>query len=188
MAGIHAPAQRQQPAELLQIRLHRRLHVRVLQLAGQFRTVERTGAVHLPERSRRRRRVLEAGESFLPVGAKLGRHPPLDEGPAHGRRFALQLHQLAGIGRRQRVGNGGEQLRHLHDRPFQAAERGCEIERVAIVILRAAEHACGRHAGRHAADIAADFGVALGAGGEAVFFAVGHSLALHGTRAVRVDC
>ncbi len=134
--------------------------------------------MHLAERSGRRRLMFEALEFFLPAGAKLGLHAPLDEGPAHGRRLALQLDQFAGVFRRQRVGNGGEQLRHLHDRTFEAAERGGERQRVAGAAARGAEEALAGHARGDAADLGADIGVPAGAGGEAVFFAVTHALAL----------
>ena len=58
-----------------------------------------------------------------PVGAKLGHHPAFDEGPAHRRRFALQFLQFGGVFRRQQIGNGRHQLRDLHQRAFEPAER-----------------------------------------------------------------
>ena len=57
--GIHTAPDCEQPFELTQIRFHRRLHVRILQLAGQRGAVMRDGAMHLSERRRRRRLVLE---------------------------------------------------------------------------------------------------------------------------------
>jgi hypothetical protein len=79
------------------------------------------GPVDLAERRRGGRLVLEALELSLPVGAKLGRHPPFDECPAHGWGVALQLGELGGIVRGQQIRDGGHQLGHLHDRPFEAA-------------------------------------------------------------------
>ena len=38
------------------------------------------------------------------------------------RRVGLELGQLLGVFGRQSVGNGGQDLRHLHQRPFEAAE------------------------------------------------------------------
>ena len=138
---IEALAQRQQQLQLVEIGFDRRLHVGILQLAGKLRAVERARLVHLAERGGGRRMMLEALEFLLPAGAELGLHAALDEGPAHRRRLALQLDQLVGVFRRQRVGNGGEQLRHLHDRPFQPAERRGERERIAAAVLPAAERA-----------------------------------------------
>ena len=79
--------------------------------------------MHLAERGRGRRLVLEACEAALPVGPKLRRHAPAHERPAHRRRLALKLTKLGGIFGRQRLGNGGEELRHLHDRAFEPAKR-----------------------------------------------------------------
>ena len=171
--GIEPLADREQQLKLAQVGFDRRLHVGILQLAGKLRAVERVGAVHLAERCRRRRMMFEALEFGFPVRAQLGVHSALDESPAHRRRLALQLGQLRGVFRRQRVGDGGEQLRHLHDRALQAAERGGEPDGVGGAILRHAEQPRARHARRDAADLGADIGVALGAGGEAVLFAVG---------------
>ena len=89
--GIEAAADGKQPLQLLQIGFDRRLHVGILQLAGQFGAVERAGAMHLAEGSGRGGMMLEACELALPIRPKLGNHAPLDKGPAHRRRFALQL-------------------------------------------------------------------------------------------------
>ena len=77
-----------------------------------------------------------------------------------------------GVFRRQRIGNGGEQLRHLHDRALQPAERRGKFERVAGAIERHAEKARAGKARGDAAHLRADAGVAPGAGGEAIAFAV----------------
>src|SRR5262249_44288378 len=82
----------------------------ILQLAGKCSAVVGACAMHLPKRSGGGGMMLEMGETLLPVGAKLGRHAALDEGPTHRGRLALQLHQLGGIFRRQRVGDRGHEL------------------------------------------------------------------------------
>ena len=127
--------------------------------------------MHLAERRRGRGMMLEACELLLPVRAKLGLHAALDEGPAHRRRLALQLGQLVDVFGRQRLGDGGEQLRHLHDRTFEAAERRRQFGGVLRAVEIEAEEARAGDPRRHAADIGADAGVARGAGGEAVSFA-----------------
>ncbi len=119
---LHAPMQREQQIELLEIGLYRRLHVGILQFAGEQRAVMRPRLVHLTERGGGGRLVLEFGEFRLPIGTKLRAHSPFDEGPAHRRRFALQLGELGDIFLRQRVRDGGQKLRHLHDRAFQPAK------------------------------------------------------------------
>ena len=49
-------------SQLPQVGFDRRLHVGILQLAGELRAVERARAMHLAERSGRRRMMLEALE------------------------------------------------------------------------------------------------------------------------------
>jgi hypothetical protein len=111
------------------------------------------------------------------VRPELRGHAALDEGPAHGRRLALQLHQLGGVFRRQRIGDGGHQLGHLHDRPFEAAERRRELDGVLAAVEREPEQPRPGNARRDPAHIGADARIASGAGGEAIGFAVGHELA-----------
>jgi hypothetical protein len=96
----------EQPFELLQVRFDGRLHVRVLQLAGQERALVGARTMDLAERSGRRRLMLEAREFLLPIHPQLGTHAPLDESPSHGRGLTLQLRQLGRVFRRQHVGNG----------------------------------------------------------------------------------
>jgi hypothetical protein len=117
--------------------------------------------------------MLEALEFPFPAGAQLRLHAALDEGPAHGRRLTLQFDQLVDVFRRQRVGNGGEELRHLHDRALQAAERRGQFQSVGGAVERHAEKARPRHARCRAAKPGAHIGIAPRAGREAVFFAVG---------------
>ena len=171
---IEPPPDREQQTELAEIGFDRRLHVGVLQLAGELRAVMRVRAMHLAERGGRGGMMLEACELLLPVRPKLGLHAALDEGPAHRRRLALQLGQLGDVFRRQRLRNGGEKLRHLHDRAFQAAQRRGKFGGVLGAVEVHAEEARARHPRRDAADVRADAGVAAGAGGEAVSFLVGH--------------
>ena len=128
--------------------------------------------MHLTERGGGRSLVLEAREAALPVGPKLSRHAPAHERPSHGRRLALKLGELGGIFGGERLGNGGEELRHLHDRAFEPAKRrgkSCGLA-VAIRIEPKQPRACD--AGSHASDIGADASIALHAGGQAIAFLV----------------
>ena len=128
--------------------------------------------MHLAERGGRRRMVLEARKPPLPVGAELGHHAPLDEGPAHRRRVALQLGEFLGVFRRQRVGDGRQQLGDLHDRALQAAEGGRELDRTAGAI-GFAPHQPGRGNPRcDPAHIGADPRITRRAGGKAVRFGI----------------
>ena len=127
--------------------------------------------------------MLEACELALPVGAELGIHPPLDEGPAHRRRFALQLLQFGGVFRRQQIGNGRHQLGDFHQRTFEAPERRRQRARLAGAVRLAANEPPAAVARRDAADIGTDARIARRTGGEAVLFAVsGHDYSCHFTR------
>src|SRR5262244_794522 len=121
--------------------------------------------------------VLEARELGLPVGTEFGAHATLDEGPAHGRRLALQLGELSRVFGRQHIRDGGHELRHLHDRTFEAAECSREFHGIAPAVERDAEEACAGKARSNAPDIGADARIARGAGGEAVLFAIVHGAA-----------
>ena len=101
--------------------------------------------MHLAERSGGGRMMLEACELALPVGAELGLHPPFDEGPAHRRRFALQLLQFGGVFRRQQIGDGRHQLGDLHQRTLEIAERGRERARLAGAVRLAAQKPAAAH-------------------------------------------
>ena len=79
--------------------------------------------MHLAERGRGRRRHSKTANLACPVRPEFGHHAPLDERRPHRRRLALQLRQLLRVFLRQRLGNGREQLRHLHDRALEPAER-----------------------------------------------------------------
>ena len=172
---IETFADRHQQLELIEIGFDRRLHVGILQLASKPRSIKRRRTMDLAERSSRCRVMLETFELVFPAGAEFGLHSALDESPPHRRRLALQLHQLAGVFGRQRVGNGGQQLRHLHDRTLEPAERGRQRQGIAGAATLRADQALARDARRYAADLGADAGIAPRAGGEAVFFAVGRS-------------
>jgi hypothetical protein len=117
--------------------------------------------------------MLKTCKPLRPVGTELRHHAPLDEGPAHGRRVALQLLQFGGVFRRQQIGNGRHQLGDLHQRPLEPPQRRRQRARLAGAIRLAAEQPPAGIARRHAADIGADPRIARGAGGEAVLFAVG---------------
>ena len=116
--------------------------------------------------------VLEALEAALPVGAELALHAAAHEGPAHRRRVGLQLDQLADIFLRQRLGDRREELRHLHQRALDAAERRLQIGGMALAIDRDAEIALAGEARREAAHRAADPRITAHPPGEAVL--VGH--------------
>ena len=167
---------REDQLQLPQVRFDRRLHVRVLQLAGKITPVMGAGAMNLAERSSRSRVMLEARELLLPAGAELRAHAALDEGPAHGRRLALQLHQLGCVFRRQGIGDGGHELGHLHDRALEAPERRRELGRVLAAVEREPEQPRPGEARGDAAHIGPDARVAGGAGGETVGFAIGHCI------------
>ncbi len=164
---------REQPSQLLQVGFDRGLHIGILQLAGEHRAVERTGAMHLAQRGRRGGMMLETFELLLPAGAELRHHAALDESPSHRRCFALQLLQLGGVFGRQKIGNGRHQLRDLHQRPFEPAERAGQRARVTGAVGRAADQPSSGITRGHAADVSADPRIARSAGGETVFFGVG---------------
>ena len=169
---VEAAADGKQPFELLQVGLDRRLHVRILKLAGERLPAQGAGAMHLAQRSGRGGAVLEVLEFLFPIGAEFRVHAALDEGPAHGRGFALQLLQFGGVFRRQQIRDGRHELGDLHQRPFETAERGGERRRLPSAIRTGAEKPGAGKARRHAAHSRANPRIARGAGGEAVLFAV----------------
>ena len=83
-----------------------------------------------------------------------------------------------GVFRRQRVRDGGEELRHLHDRALEAAERLRQRRRIRGALPFEAEQPGTGDPRRDPADIRPDPRIAGGAGGEAVRFAVcrGHQV------------
>src|SRR5215213_8273164 len=82
--------------------------------------------VHLAQRSSRGRRLLKSAELALPAHAEFGGHAPPDETGTHRRRMRLQLAELCGKFRRQEIGNGGQELGNLHQRPLERAESCAE--------------------------------------------------------------
>ena len=174
LARLDRPAdplvQREQEIELRQVGFDRRRHLRILQFAGDLFAVERPPLVHLAERGRRGGLQVELGEALAPVRPEFGDHPPADEACAHRRRLRLQADQLVGVVGRQRVGDGGQELRDLHHRPLHRAERRGEGARVGIA--PAAGQPVHADAGGERAGVDAETGVARGAGGEAVGFVV----------------
>ncbi len=175
----HAGVDGEEDAKLDEIGLHGRLHVGILQLGGKRPPIMALGAMHLAERGRGRGFMREACELGFPLWPKLRRHAAPHEGPAHGRRLALQLTELCGIFGRQRLGDGGKQLRHLHDWALQPAKGGGERGRILVAFGVAPEQAPAGDARRHPADIGADGGIAHGARGEPVLLLVGWAV-VHG--------
>ena len=129
--GIPAAVQAEDQPELREVGVDRGLHVRVLQLAGDRAAVVQHDLVHLAQRRRGRRLQRELGEALGPVRPELRHHAPADERLAHRRRVALQLGELGRVLGGQGVGDGGDELRHLHQRPLQAAQRLLQLGGVA---------------------------------------------------------
>ena len=170
--AVVALVEREEEFQLLQIGFDRRAHIGILQLAGERGAVLGDGAMHLAQRGGARRFVLEALEALLPILAELARHAALDERPAHRRRVRLQRGELARVFLRQRVGDGGEKLRHLHQRTFDAAERARQLGRMFRPVDLDAEIALAGEARGKAAHRGRDPRIAPDAAREAVV--VGH--------------
>ena len=167
--------------KLSEVGLDGGLHVRILQLGGKRAAIVRSRAVHLAERGRRRGLMLEACELRFPIGPELRRHAPAHERPAHRRRLALELAKLGGIFGRQRFGDGGEQLRHLHDRAFQSAKRRGERGGILVALGLEPEQTPSGDARRHAADIGADLAVAQRPRAQSILLLVGGAVVHGGT-------
>src|SRR5690606_27428410 len=82
--AVHAPVDREDETELLQIRIDRGLHVRILKLYREPFARDRNGPMHLAEGSGGSGLFLETSKARFPAGSKFRPHPPLDERPAHG--------------------------------------------------------------------------------------------------------
>ena len=132
--------------KLAQIGFDRRAHVRILQFAGERGAVERDRPVHLAERGRARRLMLEIAKRLCQSGPSSPIMRRRTNGQPIAGAFDLELDQLADIFLGQRVGDRREQLRHLHQRPLDPAERRLQIGRVAPAIDRNAEIALARRA------------------------------------------
>ncbi len=128
--AVVALVDREDQVELAEVGFHGGHHVRVLELAGKLPAVMADRLVDLSKRGGGGGGALEAGEPLLPVRPQLRRHPALDEGPAHAGRVGLKLGEFLDVFLRQSVGDGGQDLRHLHQRPFQPAKRVPQFLRV----------------------------------------------------------
>ena len=157
---IVAAIKREDHAELGEVRLHGALDMGILQLAGEGAAVERRRAMDLAERGGRRSLEVERLEAALPVGAQLGSHAAAHERPAHRRRLGLQLRQLRGVLLGQGLRDRREQLRDLHERAFQPAERCAQLLGMARLIDVDAEQPLAGDAGREPAHRARHLGVA----------------------------
>ena len=165
---VEARIQPEHQVELAEVRLHRARHVGILQLGRDAPPVERGRAVNLPERRRSRRLMLETAVFRLPVGAEFGLHPPLDERPAHRRRIGLQLAEFGGIFRRHRVGDGRDDLRNLHDRTLEPAQRRAQLRRARRLVVAAAKQPRRAHLRRETKPGAADTGITRQAAAEGI--------------------
>ena len=158
--------------ELRQIGLHGRLHVGILQLDGQLPPVVARALCTCPSDADAAARGVEDGECVCQSGPSSAAMRRRTKAEPIGGAWHLQLRQLPRIFGRQRVGNGRQQLRHLHDRPLEAAQRlrqGCGV---AGSVALHAEKALAGHARRHRADIGADAHIARGPRREPVLFVV----------------
>ena len=117
-----AATEREQEVEVCEVGLHRRGHVRILQLAGEPLAGEARGPMHLAERRGGRGLEVEIGEALAPVRPELGLHPAAHEGRPHRRRLRLEPHQLGGEIRRQYVGDRRQHLRDFHQRALHRAQ------------------------------------------------------------------
>ena len=148
---VHAVIDRHRQAQLAEVGFDRARHVGILQLAGDVGAVVQARTMHLTETGRGGGLVAEAGEFCLPVGAEFACHATAHEVPAHRRGVGLQVREFRGVLGGQRVGNGGQELRHLHQRALQAAQDGAQILGVRGAVGLDAEHALARNAGGDAA-------------------------------------
>ena len=180
---VIALVDREDHAQLAQVRFHRRLHVGVLQLAGETPPLVGCGAVNLAQARRRGGVLVERSIALLPFGTELGHHPALDEGPAHGRCIGLELAQLGHVFLGKGIGNRGHDLGHLHQWPLQPAERRRELGRMAVAIEPDSQIALARQARGQAADCGPNPGVAAHAARYVVVF--GHAFIPTGRSALR---
>ena len=158
-------------AQLPQIGLHRRTHIRVLQFAGEKHAIQRCRAMHLAQRGGAGGGVLEGLEAALPVRAEFALHATAHKRPAHRRRIGLQLDQLADIFFGERLGDRREELRHLHQGALDAAERRTKIGGVALAVDRHPQIAFAGEARAESGHRAANPRVAAHPAGETVFVA-----------------
>ena len=143
---VHAVIDRHRQAQLAEVGIDRTRHVGILQLAGDVGAVVQARAMHLTETGRGGGFVAEAGELRLPVGAEFACHATAHEIPAHRRGVGLELREFRGVFGGKRVGHGGQELRHLHQRTLQAAQDGAQVLGVRGAVGLDAEHALARNA------------------------------------------
>ena len=103
---------------------------------------------------------VEAGEPGRPIWSKLRRKPPFHKRRPHSRGVGLQLGEFRGELRRQQVGHGGENLRHLHQRTLELAEGLLQRASVARLGVATAENGVRAEGGRRAAEARAHSGEA----------------------------
>ena len=156
---IIAFIQLEDEAQLAQVGINGRCHVRILKLHRQLVAVKVDSLVNLAKRRRRNGLTREGLQFLLPVRAKLGGHPAAGEEPAHCRCIGLKACQLFCIFGRQRVGNGGQDLRHLHDRPLETAKRLAKIGGMFRPVDLHAKIAFACHAGGKSRHCRGDTGV-----------------------------
>ena len=159
--------------ELAQIRLHGRLHVRILQLAGERRAVRGGRAMDLAERGGGGGLQVEGAEAAPPVGPELGLHPALHEGCPMGGASLCSFWSSAAYSGGIRSGMVARSCATFMIGPLRPPSACGERRRVRGVLPVAAEQASAGHAGRHAAHIGSDAGVAAPRGRKAVRFAIG---------------
>src|SRR5690606_17625230 len=111
--------------------------------------------------------TLKAIEALLPTGTEFSTHPPSHEGPAHGRSIGLKLTQLLRILARQGIGNGGKNLRGVHQRPLEATESRLQRGGMSPAIDPASENPSSRQLGRKQPNLTSYLGVASQAPAEA---------------------
>jgi hypothetical protein len=89
--------------------------------------------------------------------------------------MALQLGKLLGIFRRQKIRDGGHELRHLHQRTLEGAERIAEELRLRLEIALRGDQPAGGDAGHRRSHSGADAGIARQLAGEARLLAPRHA-------------
>lgn len=99
-------------------------------------------------------------EPLPPVGAEFGGHAPLYKRPAHRRRIGLQVGKLLRIFGGKRVGDSGQNLGHLHQRPLQPTQRLTQILGMGSPVEREAEQTLARQPGGQTANAGSDPGIA----------------------------
>ena len=125
--AIHPMINRHGELQLAQIGIHGAGHVGILQLAGNLAPIRQNGTMDLAQGRRGGGHLIKRREPRLPIRPQFALHPAADEIAAHWWRVGLQLRQLVGIFRWQRIRHSGQELRHLHQRAFQSAEDDLEV-------------------------------------------------------------